>query len=167
MGRIQLGLPVILLLGATAVYSDEQVDGVDDEPRRCINTGSILRTRIIDDSNIVFIMRGDKMYLNTLRKPCSGLARGGSFYYATPTRSLCEMERIGHADYMTVGRSLGGRCALGIFKRTSLEDLERIFAPRFKEPETREVNPPSIEEFDTEDDGGETAEPAELGDSET
>ena len=104
MGRIQLGLPVILLLGATAVYSDEQVDGVDDEPRRCINTGSILRTRIIDDSNIVFIMRGDKMYLNTLRKPCSGLARGGSFYYATPTRSLCEMQRIGYADYMTTDR---------------------------------------------------------------
>ena len=55
--RLYQLMPVLLFL-VTPIAIAEQDDGVNDaKPKRCINTGSILRTKIIDDANIVFIMR--------------------------------------------------------------------------------------------------------------
>lgn len=147
-----------MLLLFTSAYSDEQETDADSEAKRCINTGAILRTRVIDDGNVVFIMRGKKMYLNTLRRPCSGLARHGSFYYATQTRSLCEFERISPIDNAIIGMSAGGTCALGMFQPTSLDDLAWRFAAQLAERDTHEPDLPPIEEIDTDNEEGQPIE---------
>lgn len=141
--RYQL-LPVLLFL-VTSMAIAEPDDGVDNaEPKRCINTGSILRTKIIDDSNILFIMRRNQVYLNTLRSRCTGLTRRGRFAYSTQTRSLCELERITVIEGGGIGQPLGRSCSLGQFQPVTMEDLEARFERRI--PQAEKVATPDIED---------------------
>jgi hypothetical protein len=151
--RLYQLLPVLLLL-VTPMAIAEPDEGIDNaEPRRCINTGWILRTKIIDDANIVFIMRRNEIYLNTLRSRCTGLTRRGSFAYSTQTRSLCELERITVIEGGGIGRPLGRTCSLGQFQPVTMEELAARFVRPIPQPE--EVATPDIEEVtgkDTEKD---------------
>jgi hypothetical protein len=127
--RLHRLLPLLLVLLAPMATAEPD-EGVDDtEPTRCINTGSILKTKVIDDGNVVFMMRRDKMYLNTLRSRCRGLARYGRFAYTLQTRSLCELERITIIEEGTVGRPKGRSCTLGMFQPVTMDDLAIRFAP--------------------------------------
>ncbi len=149
MRRIHARLTVILFLPLIAAYADDQINNEDHEARRCINTGAIIRVRVINHGNIVFTMRGNKMYLNSLRWPCPSLARQGAFYYATQTRSLCEFE-ISPTGTTIFGKPAGGRCALGMFRPTSKENLALQFAPRLVRRDTDVIDAASIEEIGTE-----------------
>lgn len=142
--RLYRLLPVLLWL-VTPVAIAGPDEGIDDtEPERCINTGAILRTKIINDANILFIMRRNRIYLNTLRSRCTGLARRGSFAYSTQTRSLCELERITVIEGGGIGRPLGRTCSLGQFQRVTIEDLEARFTRPVPQPE--KVATPEIED---------------------
>ncbi len=151
--RLYQLIPVLLFL-VTPIAIAEQDDGVNDaKPKRCINTGSILRTKIIDDANIVFIMRRNQVYLNTLRSRCTGLSRRGRFAYSTQTRSLCELEIITVIEGGGLGQPLGRSCSLGQFHPVTMEDLEARFERRIPQP--GKVAAPEIEEVvgkDTEED---------------
>jgi len=147
--RLHQLLPVLLVLVATMATAEPD-EGIDDaEPRRCINTGSILRTKIIDDANVVFIMRRSEMYLNTLRSRCTGLSRSGSFSYSTQTRSLCELERITVIEGGQIGRSMGRSCSLGQFQPVTMDDLERRFAPVIRQRQQEQMGA-DIEAIDEE-----------------
>lgn len=151
--RLYLLLPVLLFLVTSMAIAEPDESVANAEPKRCINTGSILRTKIIDDANIVFIMRRNKTYLNTLRSRCTGLTRSGRFAYATQTRSLCELERITLIEGGGIGQPLGRSCSLGQFKPVTMEELEARFERRIRQPE--KVATPDIEEVtgkDTEED---------------
>ena len=148
---------VASVLVVPIVAADPEV-GVDDSSTRCINVGLILRTRIVDDSNIVFIMRRDEMYLNTLRSRCTGLARRGSFTYRIQSRSLCELERINVIEGGSIGQPLGRSCTLGLFHSVTMEDLEARFAPLIQERRLKEVEGALIEDVSDEDAEKETAD---------
>ena len=142
----------MLLVLVAPVATAELEDGVDDDAlKRCINVGSILRTRIINDSNIVFIMRRDEMYLNTLRSNCTGLSRRGRFAYKTQTRSLCELERITVIEGGTIGQPSGRSCTLGQFQPVTMEELALRFAPIIQERRNEKIAEPHIEEIAGED----------------
>ncbi len=145
--RLTALFAVILIICAPgpAFGQDEETDA--KEPRRCINTGSVLRTRVIDDQNVVFMMRRDEMYLNTLRSRCHGLSRTGSFSYRIQTRSLCELETITVIERGTIGQPLGRTCSLGMFKPVTMEELTQQFAPVIRERQLKRVEPPPIEEI--------------------
>ena len=140
------------------IVAADPEDGVDDSSTRCINVGLILRTRIVDDSNIIFIMRRDEMYVNTLRSRCTGLARRGSFTYRIPSRSLCELERINVIEGGSIGQPLGRSCTLGLFHSVTMEDLETRFAPLIQERRLKEVESAVIEDVSGEDAEKETAD---------
>jgi hypothetical protein len=156
--------PLILFLAAPVSPAEPESDVVDDGSRRCINVGRILKTRVMDDNNIVFMMRHDRMYLNQLRSSCIGLARNGAFTYRIPTRSLCELDWITVLMSGSIGNAMGNSCTLGRFRPVTLEDLAMRFAPLIQPPAEKEVEPPPIEEMaqENDDETGSEDEPGET-----
>ena len=79
---------------------------------QCVPLRMIERTKIVDDSTILFEMKSGKVYRNNLRQSCNGLKRGDRFAYKTSSSQLCSM------DIITVVRSMGiagPSCGLGDF----------------------------------------------------
>ena len=147
--QLSTAMLLLAIFGAAAA----QDEGAEEaEPRRCINTGSILKTRIIDDSNVVFIMRRDEIYLNNLSSRCHGLSRAGRFSYRIQTRSLCELETITVIESGTLGQPLGRTCSLGMFKPVTMDALLTRFAPVIRQRQAEKMEAPSIEEIGAEDD---------------
>ncbi|PCJ42007.1 MAG: hypothetical protein COA81_06405 [Alphaproteobacteria bacterium] len=69
---------------------------------RCIQASRIRTSRVIDDYNILFIMKGKKAYLNTMKHRCSRLGFEKSFSYELHVNQLCNI------DIITVFDSTGG-----------------------------------------------------------
>lgn len=140
---LALALPVISLASG-----DGAVEG-DDE--RCINSRAIRRTDVIDDVNIVFYMRGSKIYLNTLPSACKGLSHERRFTYETFARSLCVLDKIKVLMDSGAGAYEGRACKLGRFQLVTEEDIVYLFEQRQKIPEAERVDPPPVEELIIDD----------------
>ncbi len=69
---------------------------------RCILASRIRTSKVIDDYNILFIMKGKKAYLNTMKHRCSRLGFEKSFIYELHVNQLCNV------DIITVFDSTGG-----------------------------------------------------------
>lgn len=78
----------------------------------CIFNRSIKRTKVLDDSNIIFEMRNDRVYLNTLNNRCPSLRFSRQFAYKPTNNRLCGY------DIISVFDSSGpkGSCGLGQFE---------------------------------------------------
>ena len=153
--------PLLAAVVCTSVFADGNEDSdYEDEHERCVNIGLILRTKVVDDANVVFFMRNDEMLLNTLRNRCRGLARRGSFTYNINSRSLCELDRITVIEGGSFSEPLGRSCTLGRFRPITMEELARQFAPVIPEPGVEEVEMPDVEEVL---EGDRTKSPREEG----
>ena len=144
-----VGLP-LLLTSTPDVRADENADV---ETKRCIQSRTIRRTEVIDDSNVVFHTQGRRIYLNTLPKPCKGLSRHGRFSHVTHMRSLCALDRISVLQEGGTGAYEGRACKLGRFRPMTEEGLHDYFDKRAKKPESKSVEPPPIEDV-VDDDAG-------------
>ena len=75
--------------GATASGNAAQ----SDEPsmaQPCLNHSAIRRTKVLNDRNIVFVMRDDNIYNSQLPRQCPGLRRNSLVNYGIATNSrLC------------------------------------------------------------------------------
>ena len=65
---------------STPLLADEETD---DGVRDCISTSRLQRTKVVDDLNILFYMRGKTVYHSILPRRCRGLSREGRFSYRT------------------------------------------------------------------------------------
>ncbi len=145
------------MLGVPAVSAaPEDVEDVGDETdaeesQRCINSRTIRRTDVVDDSNILFYIRGSKVYLNTLPKTCKGLSDERRFTYGSYTRSLCEFDRINVLKDSTFGAYEGRACKLGRFRLVTQDDVAYLFEQRQRVPEAERVDPPPVEELILDD----------------
>ncbi|MFQ6004795.1 MAG: hypothetical protein ACE5OQ_04755 [Woeseia sp.] len=80
-----------------------------------MDTKKILRTDVVNEKNIVFYMRGGKIYQNALIRRCPRLARRGRFSYRTTHSRLCETDTI-HVLETFAGRlTRGTSCRIGKF----------------------------------------------------
>lgn len=136
-------LPVIVVqpLAAQEVAAED-----DDRYERCISSRRIRSTTVENDRNIVFFMRGKKIYVNTLPAPCPGLSRDGRFAYTSYTGRLCRSDMINLLRVNGVGLQQGRVCRLGRFRLVTKEDLDDLFAEPGQRIETRDIEPPSVEE---------------------
>jgi hypothetical protein len=92
--RVTAGFIGILLAAIGGlVQADEVVDPVV-ETLQCISLARLDRTDVIDDRNILFYMRNDKIYLNQLPHRCSGLRFADSFSYRPTVSRLCSIDTI-------------------------------------------------------------------------
>ena len=97
------------------------------EPVTCVPIVQIRETRVRSDSVIDFVMRGNKVYRNTLPNRCPQLGFEEAFSYATSLSQLCNV------DIITVIRRAGGggggftgaSCGLGTFQPVTLVHKER------------------------------------------
>ena len=123
----------------------------EESAERCVSLTRIDRTEVIDDHNILFHMRGGKIYRNQLPRRCPGLRRERSFSYRTSLSQLCDLDMITVLYDYGIGITPGASCGLGRFIPINEEEIQILKeAPRDIEPE--EVP---------------TAEPEELGEPDT
>ena len=121
-----IGFFLAALLPFTAVAADE-VD--DEESLRCIRVNSIRSTEIVDDLNILFHMRGGKIYSNRLPRRCNGLKTEGRFSYKTTSSQLCDIDGITVLYNHGVGITPGVSCRLGRFVPISEDEAEYLKNP--------------------------------------
>lgn len=102
---------------ATAAEDDALLKAMDnpDNAERCISLQQVDRTRILDDSDILFYMHGKKVYLNHLPHRCPGLKSAGTYMYRTSLNRLCNVDVITVLHRSGGGFSPGSGCGLGLF----------------------------------------------------
>ena len=107
-----------------AIYADDE--SVPSE--KCLRPKMIKATHVLDDRNILFVMRNNKVYRNVLPRKCRDLARIGAFSYQTTYGRICDIDRISVGGPGGVGGSLGaGRnCRLGPFYPVTVAELKAM-----------------------------------------
>lgn len=84
------------------------------EEKLCISVRRVKTSRVLDDKNILFIMKGKKAYLNTLPRKCGRLGFEKAFGYRLHNSRLCNVDLITVIDTMGMN---GPTCGLGKFKQ--------------------------------------------------
>ena len=120
----------LLLLAGPAVADDElDADLVDREPVNCVTVNRIKQTRIVDDNNILFFMRGGEVYRNYMPRRCPRLKRENSFTYDVRTNSLCNVDIIYVLERFGSSLRRGMACGLGMFYAVTKEEAEQLGKP--------------------------------------
>lgn len=140
-GYIRLACLLAALVAGPSLADEE----MDTDARRCIN-GSIRSTRVVDDSSILFYMRGRSIYHNILRGRCAGLLREGRFSYYRTTSSLCRMDSIRVLYVAGAGLEEGRSCSLGYFYEVTKDDAAAILDPIVEIPQPIALPPAEPEE---------------------
>jgi hypothetical protein len=102
---------------------------VEDEPivrtpEDCVILRRIDRTEVVDDTTILFYMRGGEIYRNSLERTCPDLERVNSFSYRTSTNRLCSVDTITVFD--PISNVPGFTCGLGDFRPITAEEAELL-----------------------------------------
>jgi hypothetical protein len=105
---IALGAAILAL---AACSDDKPADVASNPPGNgvCLHTDQIDHTDILNDSAIVFYLKGSKPYLNTMRFPCPSLKMEDGFAFVTDFPEVCS-----NAQTIRVVHS-GTFCELGQF----------------------------------------------------
>lgn len=117
--RRAAGATAIALLGAWGLAAAGTAAAADGGAIDCVQIVQIDNTRVIDDQNILFRLRGNRFYNNRLPHKCPGLKSAGKFSYRTSQSVLCNVDTI--TVLLGSGTSLtrGASCGLGRFTPTT------------------------------------------------
>lgn len=86
------------------------------EPKDCVNLRDIDRTRIVNNQQILFYLRRNRVYLNQLPHKCGGLRRNDTLSYKTSLNRLCRLDSITVLNQSGFGFTRGPTCGLGYFQ---------------------------------------------------
>jgi hypothetical protein len=148
-------LLALLQPGTLLADEEEEKQEKQEKPenaRSCINVSRIRNTTVVDDSSILFYMRGRTVYLNILRRQCRGLAREGRFSYRASGGSLCHLDSIRILYGTAAGIREGASCGLGYFQEVTEEDLELILEREPAPPQAEPLPPAEPEDMTKETD---------------
>ena len=150
----------LLTLAAAASalgQQDEEDKPFDRTPENCIIVQRIDQTDAIDDQTIIFRMRGDRVYRNTLPNKCPGLQRENRIGWATSTSRLCNIDTITVLEDFGVGFRPGFTCRLGQFVPLSEAEVEDIDLRKKGEAGQRSIETSQVE-VERDDAAAESAE---------
>lgn len=104
-------------------------DDFDRTPEDCVHASRIRSTQVLDDQNILFYMRGNRVYRNELPEACPRLASEGRFLYER--RVGQSIGRLCRIDSITVLESVGAvpygaTCRLGKFYPITQPEVDEI-----------------------------------------
>lgn len=102
------------------------------EPKDCINLRDIDRTRILNNQQILFYLRRNRIYLNQLPHKCGGLRRNDTLSYRTSLNRLCRLDSITVLNQTGFGFTRGPTCGLGYF-----QEIDEVTADFLKETAKR------------------------------
>lgn len=150
-----LALSLVLPAPLLADGEGEQDEADLEEGVRCIQTRAIRSTDVINDSNIVFRMQGNRYYHNTLKRRCTGLSRERRFSYTTHLQSLCANDLITVMSDSGIGMIDGRSCKLGRFRPTTKEDVADFYRRINAPPKAIPPEPPPPQEVVPDEDESE------------
>ena len=155
LARFAVGA-IPLLIGSAAAVAQQEEGAFDRTPQKCLRVISIDQTEAIDDQNILFYMRGNKVYRNHLPRRCPRLKEENRFSYRVTSGQLCDVDTITVLEQFGIGGLQPGfTCGLGDFVPLSPEEIEDL--------ERGEDDQPGQSAFETESvDIPRTAEPADT-----
>jgi hypothetical protein len=151
-------LPLLAAAAALGQDGDEEEGALDRTPEDCIIVSRIDQTDAIDDQNIIFRMRGDRVYRNTLPRKCPGLARENRISYKTTASRLCSVDTITVLEDFGVGFRPGFTCRLGEFVPLSEAEVEDIDLRKKGEAGQSAIETSSVELEKDDEESGEDAE---------
>lgn len=110
-----VGLAVFL--SANALAQDDEIYPVDEsvESERCVSLTRLKDTDILNERNILFILRGNKIYRNVLPRRCPSLRNNRAISYRPTLNRLCESDLITVLEDPGFGSMAGPSCVLGKF----------------------------------------------------
>jgi hypothetical protein len=118
------------VVAVSAVAQDDAADvegAFDRTPQNCILVSSIDETDAVDDQNLIFRMRGDKVFRNHLPRKCPGLERENRIAYEARNSRLCSIDTITVLEQrFGVGLQGGFTCRLGEFVPLSPAEVEDL-----------------------------------------
>jgi hypothetical protein len=126
-----LALAATLLgVAASAQDGEEQERNAPRDVQSCLSHPQIDRTKVLNDSNIIFVMRDDTIYASRLPKQCPSLRRNSVVNYAVESSRVCA------GSYFQVLWNKGGAgnyapgfvCQLGWFVPITPQELEDLTA---------------------------------------
>lgn len=124
----------------------------DESVRSCISVTRIRNTRVVDDRNVLFYLRGSQIYHNILPRQCHGLSREGRFSFHVPTGNLCQLDSIRVLYSAGLGLEEGISCQLGYFHKITKEDAEGIIEGLQQQQEAKPLPPAEPEDVTKESD---------------
>ena len=86
-------LAVVVAAGlspVSPVKAQDNEPGLEGATRHCIGTRRVRRTRIVDDSNVLFYLSGKIILHNELRQTCPGLEKAGTFAFTSTDGAICK-----------------------------------------------------------------------------
>ena len=105
---------------------DDEEGAFDRTPHDCVSLQLVESTDVVDDQNIIFTLRRDKVYRNHLPRKCPGLEREGRFAYESTNGRLCSIDTITVLEQFGVGFTRGFTCRLGEFVPLSPAEVEDL-----------------------------------------
>jgi hypothetical protein len=117
-----------LILGVTLVAGQQAGAQGPEDMVNCVSLSQVDRTEVIDDTTILFYMRGNRIYRNVLPHRCPGLNREQAFMYRVTTSQLCNVDVITVLDRIGAGFMPGASCGLGKFQPISEAAVEELKA---------------------------------------
>lgn len=113
---------------ASAAAGDAKADAFDRTPTDCITPSNIRETVVIDDSTILFYMRGGRKvaYRSALSHSCPNLGRENRFSYKLTMNRLCNSDLITVLEQYGAGLRDGFTCRLGSFYPLPYEEAELL-----------------------------------------
>lgn len=118
-------LPAMALLAAALVGGHAGAQDATDMVN-CVSLSQVDRTEVVDDTTILFYMRGNEIYRNVLPHRCPGLRRDEAFMYRVTTSQLCNVDVITVLDRIGAGFMPGASCGLGKFQPISEAAVEEL-----------------------------------------
>ena len=107
----------IMVTACAATGERERAVAFEPDPalpsERCIPSGGIANTEVLDSQNILFYMRGGRTFRNFLPRRCPGLQRREAFSYRTSVGELCRADTITVLETSGFGPRSGATCPLG------------------------------------------------------
>ncbi len=160
---------------------DAKADDFDRTPTNCVTLSNVKQTVIVDDSTILFYMRGGSKvtYRTSLPHECPNLEREGRFRYMVTMNRLCDSDLITVLEQFGVGLRDGFTCRLGMFYPIPYEEAEllrkehdkpnsthgRVKTKPAELPPKSEAPPATPGESATPSEAGPASEQAPQGDS--
>ena len=140
--KLLLGIVALLLLGMAGCASNPEAQSADEEPpltveqvlattlededygeaSRCIDRHRYDRVEVLDDQHLIFLGRGDRVWLNTMKARCIGLRRKAVLQFdGLLGAQICQLDTVQSVDYGLGGglERVSARCALGEFQPIS------------------------------------------------
>jgi hypothetical protein len=161
---LRLTTRVLTLAAAAAALGQQDAEDkpFDRTPQDCVIVQRIDQTDALDDQTIIFRMRGDRVYRNTLPNKCPGLQRENRISWATSTSRLCSIDMITVLEDYGVGFRPGFTCRLGQFVPLSEAEVEDIDLRKKGEAGQRAIETSSVE-VERDDASAESAEGEAAG----